>query len=165
MAITVNGYIAGKDDDTEWVKDLDALKKTIKDFGIVVMGRRTYDECMKYDAFPYADALNIVLTHDQTLLKKSDDSVIFSDAEPAGILETAKQKGFEKVLVIGGGHVNGSFIKAGLIDEIILDIHPLIMSDGIRLFESEFGNQKLELTGQKQINDQILQATYKVIMD
>lgn len=163
MAITVNGYIAGTDDDTDWVKDMDALKKTIKEFGIVVMGRRTYDECLKYDVFPYPDALNVVLTHDKTLLKQSSPSVIFSDALPAGILELAQKKGFEKVLVIGGGHINGSFIKAGLIDEVVLDIHPLIIADGIRLFESEFAYQKLELVSQKQINDQILQVTYKVL--
>lgn len=29
MAITINGYIASPKDDTDWVKDLDALYKTI----------------------------------------------------------------------------------------------------------------------------------------
>lgn len=162
MAITVNGYIAGIDDDTDWVKDLEALNKTIADFGVIVMGKRTYDECIKYNVFPYKGALNIVMTSDKKLVSKSEENVIFSDKTPKEIITMIKEKGFEKLLIIGGGHINGSFLKDGLIDEIILDIHPMIMAKGIHLFESDFSYQNLELVDFNKINDQILQVRYTV---
>ena len=162
MAMTANGFVAGLDDDTGWIKDFDALYKTVADFGVAIMGRRTYDECVKYDAFPYKGALNIVKTHNKNLLAKSAGNVIFTDAAPSGVLKLVQEKGFERALVIGGGHVNGSFLKGNLIDEIILDIHPMIMAKGIHIFESDFPYVNLELISFQKINDQILQVKYSV---
>ncbi len=162
MATTVNGYIAGQNDDTDWVKDLEAMKKTVEDFGIIVMGRRTYNECMKYNVFPYKGAFNIVMTHAEGLLKKHEDNVLFTDLPPKNIIELVGKKGFDKLLVIGGGHINGSFLAADLINEIILDIHPLIMAKGINLFEGDFPYKNLELISYKQINDQLLRVRYSI---
>ena len=163
MATTVNGFVAGPGDDTEWVKDFDLFYKTVADWGVCVMGKRTYNECVKYDVFPYKGALNIVMTHDKTLLNKKEQQVIYTDASPKQIIEMAKEKGFDKLLVIGGGHVNGSFLKEGLIDEIILDVHPMIMANGIKLFESEFPNVNLKLVSFKQINHEVLQVKYTIL--
>jgi dihydrofolate reductase len=162
MAITVNGYIAGLDDDTEWVKDLDALNSTITASGVIVMGKRTYLESDKYNAFPYKSALNIVMTHDPQLLSKTIDSALFTDASPAEVVQIVADQGFDHLLLIGGGHLNGSFLTEGLIDELIIDIHPLLKAQGIRLFESEFGDQSLELVSSAMINDQIMQMRYRV---
>ena len=162
MAITINGFIADPHDDTDWVKDLDALKKTITEFGIIVMGKRTYDECMKYHVFPYEGAINIVMTHDNSLLSQSTENTIFSNKSPKEIIQLAEEKGFDSLLIIGGGHINGSFLKEEFIDEIILDVHPMIMAKGIKLFEDEFDYKNLELVSHEEMNDQILQVKYKV---
>lgn len=162
MAITVNGYIANTKDDTDWVKDLDALYKTIAAFGVIVMGKRTYLESEKYSAFPYKNALNIVMTHDKTLLNKTIKNVLFTDKSPTKVIDEVKNKGYKKLLIIGGGHINGSFLKENLIDEIILDIHPMIMAKGINVFESDFPYKNLELSSFEQINDKILQVRYTV---
>ncbi len=162
MAITINGYIAGLDDDTDWVKDIDALNQTITEFGVVIMGKRTYLECIKYNVFPYKNALNIVMTHNISLQNKNTDQILFLDKSPKEAVDLLKQRGVKQSLLMGGGHLNGSFLKEGLIDEILLDIHPIIMAKGIHLFESEFSNQQLELLNVQQINDQIIQLRYRI---
>jgi dihydrofolate reductase len=163
MATTINGFVAGLNDDTNWVKDFDLFYKTVADFGVAVMGKRTYLECIKYDVFPYKGALNIVMTHDKKILAQKQENVIFTDESPKDVVAMVEKKGFTKMLVIGGGHLNGSFLRDRLIDEIILDVHPLIMAKGIRLFEAEFPYQNLQLLEYKEINDNILQMKYKVI--
>lgn len=163
MATTINGYVAGEDDDTDWVKDLDVFQKRIEEFGAIIMGKRTYRESLKYNAFPYKGALNIVLTHDSSLLRQSGESVLFSDKTPIEIINLLKEKGYSKLLVVGGGHLNGSFVKENLVDEIIIDIHPLLMAKGINLAIADFPYRKLKLIEFKEINDQILQVKYKVI--
>lgn len=162
MAITLNGFIAGPGDDTNWVKDIDALYRMVAKFGVAIMGRRTYDECVKYDAFPYKGAFNIVMTHDKNLFAQSSDRVLFTDASPKKVLEILRKKGIDRALVIGGGHINGSFLKDRLIDEIIFDIHPLLMANGIRVFESDFPYQQLECIDVQQLPDQLLRVRYKV---
>ncbi len=162
MATTINGFVAGVNDDTEWVKDFDLFYKTVADFGVAVMGKRTYHECVKYNVFPYKGSLNIVMTHDKNLLARIQESVLFTDLSPKEVVATVEKKGFQRLLIIGGGHINGSFLKDRLIDEIILDIHPMIMAKGIQIFESDFPYQHLELVSFKQMNDQIMQIRYKV---
>lgn len=162
MAMTANGFIAGLNDDTEWVKDFDLFYKTVTDFGVAVMGKRTYDECMKFNVFPYKGALNIVMAHDEKLLTKKQENALFTDKNPLEIIRLVEQKGFKRILIIGGGQVNGSFLKEGLIDEIVLDVHPMIMAKGINVFDGEFPYVNLELVDFKEINDQILQVKYHV---
>jgi dihydrofolate reductase len=162
MATTVNGFIAGPEDYTDWIKDVDAFYKTVASFGVCVMGKRTYLECVKYDVFPYKGALNIVMTHDEALLKKHQDHAIFTDSTPREILAMGKEKGFSKMLVIGGGHINGAFLKESLIDELVIDVHPFILSGGIKLFEQEFTNVNLSFTGVEKLNDGIVQLRYTI---
>lgn len=162
MATTINGYIAGTDDDTNWIKDEESFYEMVENFGIVVLGKKTYEELMKSEAFPHLGAINIVMTNDQKLLKKSEEKVIFTDKSPQKVIELATEKGFDTLLLTGGGHLNGSFMKDGLIDEIILDIHPYLKADGIRLFEGKFNDQHLEFVSSKELNDQILRVEYHV---
>jgi len=42
---------------------------------------------------------------------------------------------FEEVIVAGGGMLNASFIADNLVDEICLDIEPIILGEGIPLFK------------------------------
>lgn len=161
MATSINGFIAGPNDDTEWIKDFELLNSTIADYGVVIYGKRTYDECVKYEVFPYPKALNVVLTHDKELLNSAAaDQILFTDAQPEEILVELKSRGFDQALLIGGGHLNASFLQKGLVDEIILDIHPYLLSEGIKLIEGQVAAKDLELQEFKQLHDQILQVRY-----
>lgn len=163
MATSINGYITGRDDDTEWVKDTEILYKIIADKGVCVMGRRTYDESVKYNAFPYQNALNIVVTHDQNLLSKSTDNVIFTQASLPDIIKLVQVKGHTEILLVGGGKLNAEFLAAGLIDEIMIDIHPIIIDHGIKLFEGNFPRVNLELIDTQKLKDGMVQNKYRVL--
>lgn len=162
MAISVNGYVTGQKDDTEWVKDTEALYQIIAAKSACIMGRRTYDECIKYDAFPYKNALNIVMTHDSALLTQSTDNALFTNKSIPEIIELLTKQGHRELLVVGGGQINSQFLSASLIDEIILDVHPIIIDKGIRLFEDSFPRLNLELLNSQKLNDGIVQLRYKV---
>lgn len=162
MAISINGYVTGQSDDTEWVKDTDALYQIIADKGACVMGRRTYDECVKYNAFPYKNALNIVLTHDPRLLSQSSGQTMFVSNSPAEILKLISQQGHKELLIVGGGQINSQFLSAGLIDEIILDVHPIIIDGGIKLFEDSFPRLNLEYVDSKPLTNGLVQIHYRV---
>lgn len=162
MAISVNGYIAGENQDTDWVKDSEALYLKVAQVGAVIMGRVTYEDCVKYNVFPYKGGLNVVVTRQQKLIQKSNDEAIFTNLGPVDVKKMLEDKGFGNALLIGGGHINTSFLEAGLVDEIILDIHPLIIGQGTKLFENEFKNVNLELISNEIINDQIVQMIYKI---
>lgn len=65
MGITINGYIAKEDGDSEWTseEDLQGFYKHSKSAGNIIMGKNTYKSASQYGYFPFPDAINVVMTH------------------------------------------------------------------------------------------------------
>ncbi|MEI8232226.1 MAG: dihydrofolate reductase family protein [bacterium] len=163
MATSLNGYITAQNDDTDWVKDTQVLADIISAKGDCLMGRRTYDICLHYNDFPFKNALNIVITHDQKLIDQSTEAEIFTDATPTTVLKQIESMGHDELIILGGGKINSLFLSANLIDEIIIDVHPLIIDEGIQLFDESFPRTNLKLIETKNLFDDIIQIKYKVI--
>jgi dihydrofolate reductase len=162
-AISVDGFIAGEGDDSSWVDPVDweEFARFIKESGIVVMGSNTY--IASGDDFPYASAVNIVCTTNPALHKKSKEDVLFTSMKPKDVVEFAKDKKFEQLLLIGGGLMNGSFLNENLIDELVLSVHPLVLSKGIKLFEGTDKNPKLKLLSRKDMSNDLVQLRYRIL--
>lgn len=109
-------------------------------------------------------------------LREKNVSYIFGGKKELD-LELVLQKlyrlfGIKRVRIDGGGHVNGSFLKAGLIDELSLVLAPL--ADGTigapTIFEAEegYGKRKatqFKLISVKKIYDDFLWLRYETIRD
>jgi len=164
MAMTVNGKIAGTDDDTSWTskEDWDGFRAMCRKVGNAIIGKRTYD-MVKKEGTQLGDILTIVLTHDPVLLSKKSPHTIFTDKHPRDVLALLKGKGFGEALVAGGGILNSAFLKEGLIDELYIDIEPLILGRGIPLFADGDFEPRLTLLEVKTLtNRQTIQLHYKV---
>jgi len=162
MAISIDGFVAKKNGDSNWVSEVDSInfQQNIKEVGCIIVGRRTFDQ-YQGDLYPAKEATNIVLTSDVSL-KSETDNVVYVRS-PNDAVRVAKEKGHNKALLIGGGTTNGLFLRAGLIDEIFLSVHPLILGDGIKLFEKSEKDINLKLIGQKELGGDLIQLHYQVI--
>lgn len=160
---TLNGMIA-KSNETDYSfisdKSWALYLKELKTSGVFVMGRRTYEASLRSGAFPY-DCLNVVMTK-KHIVNKWGNNVIFTDLSPNETLDMLKKKGFETVIVTGG-HLNTSFIKAGLVDEIWVHLMPKIFSGGINLFEGIDFEAKLKLLDVKNTGDGEVLLKYSVL--
>jgi dihydrofolate reductase len=70
---------------------------------------------------------------------------------------------FERIGVIGGGELNGSLARLGAIDELLLDIEPVKLHDGIKLFGNHDVPLKLEILSAQTIGESTKQRHYKVV--
>jgi len=164
MAISVNGFTTKGKDDTDWVADTDwgEFDSLMKDCGIMVMGRRAYE--MFGDDFPCEGAVNVVMTTQRGLLnRKTPENVIFTDKTPKEVVKMAQEKGFKKLMLMGGMTLNTSFFKENLVDEIWLSIHPLLIGEGKTIMEKIDCNKKLKLLGIKKLKEGLIQLRYEVI--
>jgi len=163
MGITTNGYIARANGDSEWTsdEDLKGFYDHSKEAGNIVMGKNTYLAASKSGYFPFPDALNIVMTH-ESIENTWGDRVMITDGSPSEIAKTLEEKGFETLFLAGGGLMNSSFVNAGLIDEIYLDIEPLVFGRGIPIFAHADFELDLELIETKKLNKDTVQVHYRV---
>jgi len=162
MAISIDGFIAKKDGDSDWVSPVDSanFEQKIKEKGCIIVGRRTFDQ-YRGDLYPVKNVLNIVLTSSSSQ-KSGEDNVAYAQS-PSEAVKIAQEKGHEQALLIGGGTTNGLFLKEYIIDEVFLSVHPLILGDGIKLFEKVETDIKLELLDQKELGEGLMQLHYRVI--
>lgn len=128
------------------------------------MGKNTYD--VNKEVFPFDNALNIVMTKDKSLHEETD-TYIFTDKTPQELVNFIEAKGFRELLLIGGRELATSFLTENLIDEIKLDIHPLLFCDGMEIFRKDLNTNmyKLKLLGTKNLGEDIVQLHYKFIKE
>lgn len=163
MAISVNGLITKGKDDSDWVAktDWNEFDALMRDCGIMVMGRRTYE--IFGDDFPCEGAINVVMTSNKDLLsQKTPDNVIFTDKTPQEVIKMAKDKGLKKLMLIGGMTLNTSFLKDNLVDEIWLSVHPLLIGDGLTVMKKFDCFKKLTRLGVKELDEGLVQIRYEV---
>lgn len=164
MGITPNGYIARENGDSEWTseEDLRGFQENSKNAGNIIMGKNTYLYASKTGLLPFKGALNVVVSYEQ-LENKYGNNLLITDKAPKEILKMLEEKGFNTAFLAGGGHLNSSFIKEGLIDEMYLDIEPLLFGKGIKVFADEDFDLELELIESKKLNNDTFQLHYRVL--
>ncbi len=161
MATTVNGYIAKENHETPWSKEeWDSFSSFVKERKNIVIGRNTYDTMKEKGEFGEIGNPSVVVVTKNEVI---NDSGVLTANSPEEALNILKEKGFNEIVVAGGGRLNSSFLKEGLIDEIYIDIEPLIFGKGIKLFSDNDLTVKLELLSLKKISKNLVQLHYKVL--
>lgn len=160
MAVTANGYIAKANDDTGWIsrEEWNSYSQFCRKAGCLIVGRRTYNILTKQPEFSELKAVKIAVVCQQDVeLIAPNHFIAHSPEEAINLFKTQ-----EEVIIAGGGMLNASFLEKNLIDEIYLDVEPIIFSDGIPLFRDRKFLAKLELIEVKNITRDELQLHYKV---
>lgn len=163
-AISLDGFIATKDDNTDWVKDWDEYEAILKDSDAIIYGRRTYDDMIAAETFPLADIKNYVYTSTPEKYETISEAT-FTNVSPLELIESIRSSGAEKIIIGGGGQTNATFLMSGVVDRVIVDLHPILLGDGIRLFNNLEGLIELKVRSQKMISNGLLQIEYDVVKD
>jgi len=104
--------------------------------GAVILGRRTFDVGVGvWGDTPYPTPC-FVLTHEirEERIEKSGTFVFVNDGiEDA--LEKAKAAAGDKNVILMGAETARHYLKAGLVDEMQISLVPVLLGDGIRLFD------------------------------
>lgn len=158
MAITANGYIAKENDETPWSdEEWKSFVKIVGECKNMIIGRKTFEIMKNKGEFEKIGDLFTVVVSD----KQGETSQFVNS--PKSAINTVSKKGFSRILVAGGGMLNSSFMKEGLIDEIYLDIEPFVFGKGIKLFSDNKFEAKLDLLETKQLSKNTIQLHYKII--
>lgn len=161
MAITGNGYIAKENDNTSWIskKEWDSYSAVVRKAGNLIIGRRTYNILTKQPEFIEFKNIKIIIVSSNNFKTLSADHIIVKTPKEALNLF----KNYKEIIVAGGGILNASFISENLVDEIYLDIEPIVFGKGINLFADSDFEFNLELLEIKKLSKNTIQLHYKVL--
>lgn len=163
-AISLDGFVAKLNGDSDsWVNPADEARyqAEVKRCGSLIVGRTTYEQ-YKEDFKAYGkDVMLFVCTTDKS--QQDTANVTFVNGSAEEIIQDISERGYDELVVCGGGEVNGMLAKAGLVDEIVISIQPVVLGEGIPLFGSHKPMLKLELTSINQDIEGVVQNHYKVI--
>ncbi len=161
MAISANGFIAKLDDTTNWIssEEWDSYSLAVRTAGCLIVGRRTYHILTSQEEFSeFKDVKLVVVSKEDFVTLSSNHFVAHSPKEALDLL-----KGYREVVVAGGGLLNASFLAEKLVDEIILDIEPIVFGTGIPVFQGLEFEHKMKLIGHKFITESVIQMHYEVL--
>jgi dihydrofolate reductase len=161
MAVTANGYIAKENDDTSWITTVEwnSYSAMVRKAGNLVIGHRTYDILTKQPEFTELSEVKIaIVSHNDFPTLSPNHIIVKTPREALDVL-----RDFEEVIVAGGGNLNASFMQENLVDEIYLDIEPIVLGKGIKLFADGGFEVQLQLLESKNISNDEIQLHYKVI--
>jgi dihydrofolate reductase len=115
------------------VADDDAFEAEITNHECIIVGRTTFEQ-YEGEIYPIANVVNVVLVgNTEDFTDEQSETLMFMSGEPSIIADKLAEQGFTSALLVGGSETNARFATAGLIDEVILDVHPLLIGTGKRL--------------------------------
>ena len=115
----------------------------------------------------YPGAMNYVFTRakkngaalkKKLAIKKADKNVQIITADAAKFVSELKHLKGKGIVVFGGGELAKSLFEADLIDEVVLNIHPVLLGSGIPLF-----HETKKQIGLKFVSCRILKSGYLVV--
>ena len=150
VTMSLDGFIAGPRDDMTWLADHlgpnPTADEVLAQIGALLIGDRTYQLAKTEEGRPYGGAWSgpqFVLSHHPPKDPPAGFTFLSGDIEQA--VATAKAAAGNKYVVVLGADTARSCLNAGVLDEILVHLAPVLLGDGVRLHEHPGGtNIKLE---------------------
>jgi dihydrofolate reductase len=150
VTMSLDGFIAGHRDDMTWLADYlgpnPTADEVLASVGALLIGDRTYQIAKTEEGKPYGGAWTgpqFVLSHHPPKNPPAGFTFLSGDIEQA--VATAKAAAEDKYVVVLGADTARSCLNAGVLDEVLVHVAPVLLGDGVRLHEHPGGtNIKLE---------------------
>ncbi len=144
LGCSLDGCIAGPDHDISFLNDFNppegessalTFEQFMNDVGALLMGRRTYQVPLDYDAWHYGDRPVLVATHHELPPAPKGGTAWAVQGPIEELIAQAREAAKGKDVYLDGGDLVRQGLDAGLVDEITLTILPLVLGDGVRLWD------------------------------
>jgi dihydrofolate reductase len=139
IGTSLDGFIAREDGDIDWLvqfandEAIHAYEELISRIDAIVIGRGSFEKVLSFPAWPYEKKVFVLSTSIKQAPDIVKEKVTVLSMSPGDLLSYLSNKGFSNIYV-DGGKVIQDFLKADLIDELIISKAPMLIGSGIPLF-------------------------------
>ena len=164
IATSLDGYIAGPDGSLDF---LSMVAKEGEDYGYsdfiktvdtVILGRKTYDKVLTFGIpFPHADKQTFVITKTS---RASTDNITFYSGDLNELVDSLKKAEGKNIFIDGGAELVNDLLRMDLIDEFIISTIPVLLGNGIPLFNQGRPAMKVKLLRSVFFDKGLVQSHY-----
>ncbi len=181
--VSVDGYIAGDNDDVgplfDWYFNGDAelvdggsfkvsrasagyVRPMWDSIGSMVIGRHLFDLTNGWEGKPPAGEHVVVVSHRPSPDGWHPEVSYHFAGDVAAAIAKAKALAGERIVAVAAGDVGGQALALGLIDEVAMDVVPVVFGSGKRYFGPVDGQHLLEDPDVVIRGDRVLHLRYQV---
>ena len=165
VGTSVDGFIARANDDLDWLPDGGGEEHGYTEFmasvDALVIGRRTYEKVLTFDAWAYGEKPVFVLSTRPLSPAPAGAIVERMSGDPAEVVAQLDARGFKHAYIDGGITVQ-RFLAAGLIQRLIVTRVPVLIGEGIPLFGATPRDIPLKHIATRQYASGLVQSEYEV---
>jgi dihydrofolate reductase len=167
VATSVDGFIARSNDDLDWLPagggEPHGYDEFIAGVDAIVMGRKTFEKVLTFEAWPYGDKRVVVLSSHPVDLSTVGGGVVEQMAgPPAEIVSQLAATGAHHLYVDGGITIQ-RFMRAGLIHRLIITRVPVLIGEGVPLFGALPQDMRLRHVSTRHFPSGLVQSEYEVV--
>ncbi len=153
LVSSLDGIIAKPDNTVSWMDtesvyqagvsiSAEEIAAFLRSIDCYVMGSRTYEHALEL-GWPYGDTPTVVITNRE--IPATRKSVEFYSGDLKKLVDEILAPRYRNIWLVGGAMLCQHFLQLGLVDEIRLTIAPVLLGEGLRLFDSSLTEQKWNL--------------------
>lgn len=162
VACSLDGYIAGPDDDFDWITpepafDFEAL---VAQFDTLLMGRRTY-EIVRASGVGFPEKRIIVASRSLRAEDHPEVEVIGEDLE-ARVRELRSEPGRD-IWLYGGGQLFAQLLEWDLVDTVEPAIIPILLGGGLPFLPAPAARRRLEFVRSQSYPSGMIYLEYRVL--
>ena len=170
MVSSIDGIIAKKDNSVSWLNSSEDVYETgvsiseeeaatfVKSIDCFVLGSRTYEHALQL-GWPYGDTPTVVATNRE--LPSTRKNVEFYSGDLKRLVDEILAPRYGNIWLVGGAMLCQSFLRLGLVDEIRLSIVPVLLGDGLRLFDNSRTEERWHLKNVVAYKTGIVELLYR----
>jgi dihydrofolate reductase len=161
IAASLDGCIAGPRGGIDWLfHDQDyGYADFLASVDTVLMGRKSYEASLTLGQWPKRLALWVFTRSPKAFANRR---FTFTDASPAEVVARLRKQKGRDLWLLGGGELVKAFLERGLVDEMMVAVHPLVLGRGIPLFPPGTRRTALRLAESHAYDSGLVMLTYKV---
>lgn len=138
IGTSLDGFIARPNGDLDWLPadggEPHGYNELLASVDAIVIGRKTFEKVLTLGPWPYGDKRVVVLSSRPVDLSAASGGVVEQMAGPPAEIVSQLASGGARHLYVDGGITIQRFLRAGLIQRLIITRVPVLIGEGVPLF-------------------------------
>lgn len=164
-ACSLDGFIAGPKGEIDWLLMTADAGKVMAEYwpriDTVLMGRKTWEQAAAMGGAGGSSRGISTFVFSRTLSADPAPGVTLVKEDAGSFVRTLKGRKGKDICVMGGGDFARSLFEAGVIDEVGINVHPILLGSGVPLFLDPGRRVKLRLTECRQMQKGCVLLMYR----